>query len=155
MEALATALMLWLCANFDLPASSRRPTITTAPAAEIVAQRYGALTAEQRNEVLALAQNAAAANKAREVVAIYNAATATITLPEGWTGSTPAELSVLVHELVHFIQHVSDIRYECPGAREALAYAAQDKWLSLFGRSLSTEFDIDAFTLKVSTTCGF
>jgi hypothetical protein len=31
------------------------------------------------------------------------------------------------------------------GAREELAYAAQDKWLNLFGRNLST--------LNVSTAC--
>jgi hypothetical protein len=41
------------------------------------------------------------------------------------------------------------------GAREELAYAEQEKWLALFDRSLLTEFQIDPFTLKVSTTCGF
>lgn len=46
-------------------------------------------------------------------------------------------------------------RCECPGARERLAYAAQDKWLNLFGRDLSSEFELDAFTLKMTTACGF
>ena len=155
MEALVTAIMLWLSANFDLPAQSEQPQIKIVSATEIVAQRYGAISPEKRREVLALAKNAASANKGREVVAIYDDTSKTIMLPEGWTGSTPAELSVLVHELVHHLQRVSDLKYECPGAREALAYSAQDKWLGLFGLSLSKEFDIDAFTLKVSTTCGF
>jgi hypothetical protein len=36
-----------------------------------------------------------------------------------------------------------------------MAYAAQDKWLNLFGRDLSSEFELDAFTLKMTTACGF
>jgi hypothetical protein len=62
---------------------------------------------------------------------------------------------VLLHELVHHLQDASNQRYECPAAREQLAYAAQEKWLALFGQSLESEFDIDPFTLKVSTTCEF
>jgi hypothetical protein len=42
-------------------------------------------------------------------------------------------------------------KYNCAGAREELAYAEQDKWFNLFGRNLSTAFQIDAFTLNVST----
>jgi hypothetical protein len=38
-------------------------------------------------------------------------------------------------------------KYNCAGAREELAYAEQDKRFNLFGR----EFQIDAFTLNVST----
>jgi hypothetical protein len=76
-------------------------------------------------------------------------------LPDQWTGRSAAELSVLVHELVHHLQEAAELRYECPAAREQLAYAAQERWLGLFGLSLSSEFDIDPFTLKISTECGF
>jgi len=38
---------------------------------------------------------------------------------------------------------------------EELACVAQEKWLGPFGRNLEAEFQIDPFTLKVSTTCGF
>jgi hypothetical protein len=72
-----------------------------------------------------------------------------------WKGDTPAELSVLVHEMVHHLQKKNHLNYECHGAREELAYKVQEKWLSLFGRDLASEFQIDPFTLKVSTTCGF
>ena len=66
-----------------------------------------------------------------------------------------AEVSVLVHEVVHHLQTSAKLTYECPAARERLAYAAQEKWLGLFGRSLESDFEIDAFTLKVSTMCGY
>jgi hypothetical protein len=45
----------------------------------------------------------------------------TIYLPKNWTGSTPAELSVLVHEMVHHLQGATKTKYECPQAREQLA----------------------------------
>ena len=64
-----------------------------------------------------------------------------------------AELSVLVHETVHHLQHLAGTRFECAQASETLAYAAQEKWLALFGRSLESEFEIDPFTRLVSTRC--
>jgi hypothetical protein len=77
--ALLTAIVTWICANFELPPDYNHPSIRLVPAAQITFLRAG--------------------------------------------------------------------------AREKLAYAAQDKWLNLFGRNLSTEFQIDAFTLNVSTAC--
>ena len=56
--------------------------------------------------------------------------------------------------MVHHLQNKSGLKYACVGEREKLAYEAQEKWLSLFGQSLEKEFEIDAFTLKMSTTCG-
>ena len=59
----------------------------------------------------------------------------------------PAELSVLVHEMVHHLQAASDMRFACPAEREVLAYRAQGAWLGLFGESLESAFGIDAATL--------
>ena len=44
---------------------------------------------------------------------------------------------------------------ECPRQREKLAYAAQDKFLQLFGRGLEGEFEVNPFTLLVRTTCAY
>jgi hypothetical protein len=79
----------------------------------------------------------------------------TIYLPKTWTGDTPVELSILVHEMVHHLQNLAGMTFACPGAREKLAYAAQKDWLALFGHDLFTEFETDAFTLLVRTECGF
>jgi hypothetical protein len=155
MDMLVAMIVLWLSSNFDLVATNQHPLVKFVPPTEILYLRYGARTAEKKREVLALSRNAASVEKGRETVAVYDDAASTIMLPEEWSGSTPAELSVLVHEVVHHLQQVAGQKYECPAAREALAYAAQEKWLGLFGRSLLSDFDIDPFTLKVSTTCGF
>jgi len=70
------------------------------------------------------------------------------------TGRTPAELSVLVHEMVHHLQNQAGTTYECPAERERLAYEVQDKWLGLFGRNLEGEFEINGLALLISTSCA-
>jgi hypothetical protein len=92
-------------------------------------------------------------NRASKVVAFYDDAARTIYLAEGWTGKSPAELSVLVHEMVHHVQSVAGLKYACPEEREKAAYAAQREWLALFGRNLMKEFKLDPMTLLVRTNC--
>jgi uncharacterized protein DUF6647 len=79
--------------------------------------------------------------------------TKTIFLPATWAGTTPAELSILVHEMVHHLQNVAKLKYDCPAAREKLAYQAQDRWLKRFGQDLEKEFEIDMLMLLVTSAC--
>jgi len=156
MDVLLTAVVLWLSANFELPAYYVHPKVEFARPIEIAFLRYEAFTAEAQQRVIALNEaNTKAVSGNREVVSVYDARRKRILLPEGWEGRTPAELSVVVHEMVHHLQDAANLKYECPAQRETLAYAAQEKWLELFGLTLRSEFQIDAFTLKVSTSCGF
>jgi hypothetical protein len=77
----------------------------------------------------------------------------TIYLPEGWTGRSPSEVSVLVHELVHHLQNVGGLKFECAGERERPAYQAQSRWLELFDKNLAEEFNLDPMTVLVRTNC--
>ena len=147
MEALLTAIVVWLSANFDLPAIHDHPRVEFAPPAKIVALRYNGLAGRPLD-------TSGTAGQTR-VVAVYNHATRTIYLPEGWTGTTPAELSVLVHEMVHHLQNVGKLKFECPQEREEVAYRAQERWLGLFGRDLLRDFELDPFTILLTTRCGF
>lgn len=90
----------------------------------------------------------------RDIVAVYDDDARTIYLPEGWTGRTPAETSILVHEMVHHAQNLAGTRFECPQAREKPAYEAQSRWLGERGSDLEREFGIDGFTRLVLTSCG-
>jgi hypothetical protein len=153
MEALLTAMMLWLHANFDVPKTDQHPQIRYATEREIVVFRYRAFTSERQREVLAAYE--ASPEKGRKVVAVYDEGNRTIMLPQDWSGGTPAELSILLHELVHHLQAAAGLKYECPAMREQLAYSAQEKWLGLFNRSLASEFGIDEFTLKIATSCVY
>jgi hypothetical protein len=131
MEPLLSAIVTWLSLNFGMPAIHEHPWVQFAAPETMEAVRGSAETVE----------------------AIYDDASRTIFLDEKWQGKTPAELSVLVHEMVHHLQNAAGLKYECPQAREQQAYAAQQRWLGLFGSDLRKEFELDAMTLLVRTRC--
>ena len=137
MNELVAVLVLWLSVTFGLPETNEFPEVRFTHPAELTVIRYGHPLARVR----------------ADVVALYHDRSETILLSEGWDSSSPADVSVLVHELVHHLQNKAGRKYRCPEARERLAYAAQVRWLALLGRNLKDEFGIDAMTLKLRTTC--
>lgn len=153
METLLTAIVTWLSIGFGVPANYDHPRIEFVSSAKMSAVQFrghtAAHSAAQSGETSAPARPALQ----REVEALYDDSTRTIYLPEGWTGKTPAEVSVLVHEMVHHLQNVAGLKFECPQAREKLAYAAQNQWLAQSGRNLIDEFKLDALTVLLRTKC--
>jgi hypothetical protein len=137
-DTVLDAKLDWLVAEFGFPEVAELPRIAFAPPERLVALHLG---------------HAASATGGPEVVAVYVDAERTIYLPHGWTGATPAETSVLVHELVHHVQNVAGLVYACPAAREKPAFAAQAAWLERHGSDLEIAFGIDAMTLLVRTGC--
>ena len=135
MEALLTAIVLWLSINFPLPANLNHPGIKFVSAAEMIAQRTGVSASEISSDI----------------VALYSNESKTIFLLNGWEGKTPAELSILVHEMVHHLQNVGQLKFACSEEREELAYKAQDDWLHLFGRDLERDFQMDPFSILVKS----
>jgi Domain of unknown function (DUF6647) len=146
-EPLLTAIETWLSIEFDLPILRNHPRIELVPPAEIAALRYRGRFPNAGTE------RALSGHSASDIVAVYSDSARTIFLAENWTGGTPAELSVLVHEMVHHLQNLAGLKYECPQAREKLAYLAQERWLALFGRDLAQDFELDGFSLLVKTKC--
>ena len=147
MDFLMTAIVVWLSANSFIPANFNQPRIEYAPPARIVEMRlHGTHSAVQSTNIV---------GKIPNVVAVYDDEGRTIYLPEGWTGTTPAELSVLVHEMVQHLQNVNGQKFECPEAREKPAYLAQDQWLKQFGHDLENDFSVDIFTIVVKSACMF
>jgi hypothetical protein len=151
-QALLTAIETWISSQLDLPAIHEHPRIEFVPPAKITSLRFKGLLSDPGRQV---APNDRSSSAEHDTVAVYYDATRTIYLPEGWTGGTPAELSVLVHEVVHHFQNLLGLKYECPQEREKLAYIAQDRWLGLFGHSLESDFHIDAFSLLAKTRCFY
>ena len=150
-RALLVRIDKWLASNFDLPRPAEYPKVEYAEASKIVALRYNGLAVASSD----VAGSIARATLEQATVATYVDAKKTIYLPDEWSGRSPAELSVLVHEMVHHMQNLSGIRYECPRQREKLAYAAQDKFLQLFGRDLEGEFEVNPLTVLVRSTCAY
>ena len=152
-EPLLTAIETWLSIEFDLPILRNHPRIELVPPAEIAALRYRGRFPNAGTE--RAASGPSAVSSEGDTVAVYSDSTRTIYLTENWTGSTPAELSVLVHEMVHHLQNLAGLKYECPQAREKLAYVAQERWLALFGRDLERDFELDGFSLLAKTKCFY
>jgi len=154
MEALLTAIVIWISANNWLPATFDHPHIERVPSIEMATLRYKGLLSSRQREVTVIQAQESSIEKMRDTVALYNDQTKTIYLSDKWAGRTPAELSILVHEMVHHLQNEAGKNYECPAEREKLAYEVQDKWLGLFGRNLEGEFEINGLALLVSTSCA-
>jgi hypothetical protein len=138
----------WLVRNFDLPAGRSLPAIRKVPPAQIAALHY-------RGQFNPLEPLPIGDTSTNDVVAAYDPRTETIYLPLQWTGASPVELSVLVHEMVHHLQKQAKLKYMCLQEGERLAYGAQDRWLHEAGFSLEKEFGIDALTQLVRGNCGF
>ena len=149
MEILLTAIVTWLSLNVGLPATAELPRVERVPPAKLAAIRYRGSGSER----ISASHRHEARGGAIDLEAVYDDTTRTIYLRETWTGATPAEVSVLVHEMAHHLQNVAGLKYECPQAREELAYRAQDRWLARSGRSLAKEFKLDPMTLLVRTRC--
>ena len=113
-DAQLTSIIAWLTDNFELAPTTTLPNVKFVSATAITERRHRAFLG-------AGGPPASAPDTGRTTVAIYELAEATIYLPTDWTGSTPAEVSVLVHEMVHHLQNVANTKFECPQAR--------DKWL--------------------------
>jgi hypothetical protein len=151
-SAFLSEISNWLAANFDLPTIHELPRIGFAKPLQLVSMRYKGMLPEAWRED-SINDPAVQAAVHREVVAVYNDTTRTIFLPNSWTGKTVAEQSVLVHEMVHHLRNLAKLKYDCPAAREKLAYQAQDQWLKRFGQDLEKEFEIDTLTLLVTSAC--
>jgi hypothetical protein len=153
METLLTAIVTWLSLSFGLPANYDHPRLElVSPATMNAVQFRGRVPLRSQGVPRAGSQPEHRASQ-RDVEALYDDDSRTIYLPDGWTGKTPAEVSVLVHEMVHHLQNLAGSKFECPQARERLAYAAQNRWLARSGRNLMDEFDLDPLTVLLRTKC--
>ena len=136
MNDFVAMIILWLSVTFGLPKTDEYPAIQFQAPARLATLRYDSPDVAENN-----------------VVGLYDSRTNTIYLRHDWDSSNPADVSVLVHELVHYLQFRAGLRFACPEEREELAYRAQAQWLAMYGKDLSAEFDLNPMTLKLRTKC--
>jgi len=158
-QPLLAAIADWLSKEFGLPVIDRFPEIKLISSGELGALRYNSLVPPSAHEIARDPGSAQPQSSAypptNDTVAVYLDGAEIIYLTEGWTGRTPADLSVLVHDMVHHFQYRLGLKHECPQDREKLAYAAQDRWLHLFGHSLESDFELDGFSVLGKTHCFY
>lgn len=151
----------WVSETLDLPHAEDLPRVALVPQAELARLRYKRMLpgqwrtagGEARSQAIGGEHATPPPQFQRTIVAVYDDSSATIYLPQGWTGASPAEQSVLVHEMVHHLQNRSGLKYECLGAREKPAYLAQKQWLEAHGLDLEQEFEVDMFTVVAMSAC--
>jgi hypothetical protein len=141
LDTLAPAIAAWVAVALGRPLPPLLPAVVFSEPADLHAMRYGQAADASASAVLS-------------VVALYDDATRTIHLPAGWSGDTPAELSILVHEMVHHFQHASGATFACPAEREAEAFDLQERWLARSGETLEGSFELDPLARLVLTHCG-
>jgi hypothetical protein len=141
----------WLSTQFNLPTIQNLPRVELAPSAKIVALHYRKFR-PQTGAYMPAADDAPTPGQ-RDTVAVYDDDARIIYLPADWTGQTAVEQSILVHEMVHHFQNLLGTKYACPQEREQLAYRAQEDWLAQSGHSLADDFDLDPFSLLITTLC--
>jgi hypothetical protein len=137
-EALLRAVAAFVAVETGLPAPRELPAVRFEDDAERVRRAT---------------EGGATLTGGYAIAALYDPRARVIHLPAGWTGATPAELSVLVHEMTHHLQTAAGLRFACPAEAERAAYAAQARLLELHGGGLEADFALDPLFLLAATTC--
>jgi Domain of unknown function (DUF6647) len=146
---LLTSVAAWISRVLGLPETPVLPNVQRFPVGKLAALASKAVLSDRQLDTAAISYR----RSGSEMVAYYSDVTKTIHLPESWTGNTPAEMSILVHAMVHHLQNVTGLKFYCAQERKELAYAAQERWLGLYERNLLDDFGVDPTTLMMMTQC--
>lgn len=143
MNMLIKALLVWISGVTGLPAGEDIPSIRLESSARI--QEY---VNPQRPHL--------ADDSGEGALAYFDSRRKEIVLQEGWRPDDPFDVSILVHELVHFMQDEAGRLYPCPAAREKEAYVAQEEWLKSQGIDLfdNPTMPMDRMFVLVITSCA-
>lgn len=155
MQVLLHVIVSWLSITFGLPASYEHPRVEFASAAKMAEVRRIRLAElnEAGSEGVVTYSNPL--NYDNNVHAMYDDSSKTIYLSNNWDGTSPTDISILVHEMVHHLQNVAQLTFKCREDREKTAYAAQERWLGLFKRRFDKELKLDRLTVLLRTKCMF
>src|SRR5581483_9371507 len=111
-RAALSAIAGWLSQEFGLPQAAELPRIAFATPAEILRRRYRIMRGDSKQS----AYETPAQSTVERTVAIYDDSDTTIYLTQDWRGDSVADVSVLVHEMVHHLQNLGRQHFAC--ARE-------------------------------------
>lgn len=147
MDALLKVITTWLSINYGLPNVQDHPQVQFVDRPQLFDVYVSRLS---EDEISSLRGNG---EMGFDLIAVYDDLSRTIYLPANWTASSPADVSVLVHEMVHHLQRFDEEAFPCAEAREKPAYEAQADWLELSGTTLEQEFELDQMSLLFTTKC--
>ena len=111
MKEILIALMIWIGANTDYKTDVPLPVVEFKTQVEMEGLYYG----ERKRE--------------GDLYGFYNLKKNIIILPDTWDGTRPFDLGLLVHEMIHYLQDVNEIQFQCVAEMEADAWPLQKQYL--------------------------
>jgi hypothetical protein len=89
-----------------------------------------------------------------QIHALYSIRTHNVYLVENWNPTDLHDRAALLHELVHYLQQLNNVKARCLAATEPQAYHLQIEWLREQGIEDPYKFlDIDEFTIGLLSQC--
>ena len=111
MKEILIALMIWIGANTDYKTDVPLPVVEFKTQVEMEGLYYG----ERKRE--------------GDLYGFYNLKKNIIILPDTWDGTRPFDLGLLVHEMIHYLQDVNEIQFQCVAEMEPDAWPLQKQYL--------------------------
>ena len=113
MKEILTALMIWLGANTTLDTNHDIPKVVFLPQ-------------EKMEQIYYVDEPEKLPN---ELHGIYDTDSDTIILRDTWDRRKPWDMGVLLHEMVHYLQDMNNLEFNCTAEMEKDAWPIQQKYL--------------------------
>ena len=130
MKEIITALMIWLGANSDFNVNMDIPTVMFLPQDKMEQQYYKGRKHADVN-----------------LHAFYDTENDIIVLPDTWDRRKPWDLSVLLHEIIHYVQDQNEVRFNCVQEMEVKTWPLQQKYLQ---QMHDVDWDYDRWHFMIS-----
>jgi hypothetical protein len=135
MKEILTALMIWLGANTPFDVNHDIPKVLFLSQEQMEDLYY---TNEEKD------------NFPNQLHGLYDKDSDTIILPDNWDRRDPWDLGVLVHEMVHYLQDMNKIEFECTAQMEKDAWPIQQRYLK---EKHNFVWDYDGLWYLAISTC--
>ena len=113
MKEILTALMIWLGANTPFDTNHDIPNVLFLTQSQMETLYDPEGQKEFPNQLHGL----------------YDQESDTIILPETWDRRDPWDMAVLLHEMVHYLQDMNNLEFNCTAEMEKDAWPIQQKYL--------------------------
>ena len=111
MKEIITALLIWLGANSDFNVNMDIPVVMFLPQDQMEQRYFG----DTENH--------------GELHGFYDIEKNIIILPNTWDRRDPWDLSVLLHEMIHYVQDQNETEFNCTAEMEKDSWPLQQKYL--------------------------
>jgi|TARA_Y100000590_G_scaffold452401_1_gene595510 hypothetical protein len=134
MKEIITALMIWIGANSSLDTLVDIPQVIFLPQEQMESLYYS--TGNQKSGTLH---------------GFYNTKQDVVILPDTWDRRKGWDLSVLLHEVIHYVQDMNGITFQCLAEMEKDSWPLQQKYLK---EVHNIDWNYDELWHLVISTCN-